>query len=217
MTGRRFTDSAVRKCRSPPLSMKTFGEGERCDLDTTYRFNSRIGEVANRFIQQNPGQLKSRKTANQWRQKAVTLLDESQLDALLDKLSGYAKPEERILILARYHHMRPASLEKAATRWPKLQIDFMTIHASKGQQADYVIIVGLQEGSDGFPAAARESIMEEALLPPVEDFPDAEERRLMYVALTRARHRVWALFNKENPSPFVEILKNLDVPVARKP
>ncbi|WP_258964324.1 hypothetical protein, partial [Klebsiella pneumoniae] len=41
--------------------------------------------------------------------------------------------------------------------------------------------------------------------------------RLMYVALTRARHRVWALFNKENPSPFVEILKNLDVPVARKP
>lgn len=64
---------------------------------------------------------------------------------MLDKLSGYAKPEERILILARYHHMRPASLEKAATRWPKLQIDFMTIHASKGQQADYVIIVGLQE------------------------------------------------------------------------
>lgn len=42
--------------------------------------------------------------------------------------------------------------------------------------------------------------MEEALLPPVEDFPDAEERRLMYVALTRARHRVWALFNKESLS-----------------
>ena len=63
----------------------------------------------------------------------------------------------------------------------------------------------------------RGSRLWKALLPPVEDFPDAEERRLMYVALTRARHRVWALFNKENPSPFVEILKNLDVPVARKP
>lgn len=35
----------------------TFGEGDRCDLDTTYRFNSRIGEVANGFIQQNPHQL----------------------------------------------------------------------------------------------------------------------------------------------------------------
>ena len=113
--------------------------------------------------------LKTAKQLNSRRQESRHLLDESQLDALLDKLSGFAKAEERILVLARYHH-KPASLEKAATRWPKLQLDFMTIHASKGQQADYVIIVGLQEGSDGFPAAARESIMEEALLPPVEDF-----------------------------------------------
>ncbi|MBE0127763.1 DNA helicase IV [Citrobacter amalonaticus] len=197
---------------------QTFGDGDRCDLDTTYRFNNRIGEIANRFIQQNPHQLKkplNSLTAGD--KKAVTLLDEIQLDALLDKLSGYAKADERILVLARYHHLKPASLEKAATRWPKLQLDFMTIHASKGQQADYVIIVGLQEGSDGFPAPARESIMEEALLPVVEDFPDAEERRLLYVALTRARHRVWLLYNKANPSRFVEDLKDLDVPVVRKP
>ena len=102
---------------------------------------------------------------------------------------------------------------KAATRWPKLQLDFMTIHASKGQQADYVIVVGLK--SDGFPAPARESVMEEALLPVPEDFPDAEERRLLYVAITRARHRVWLLFNKEEPSVFVDILKSIDVPVAK--
>ena len=197
---------------------QTFGDGDRCDLDTTYRFNNRIGEIANRFIQQNPHQLKkplNSLTAGD--KKAVTLLDETQLDALLDKLSGYAKADERILVLARYHHLKPTSLEKAATRWPKLQLDFMTIHASKGQQADYVIIVGLQEGSDGFPAPARESIMEEALLPVVEDFPDAEERRLLYVALTRARHRVWLLYNKANPSRFVEDLKDLGVPVVRKP
>ena len=197
---------------------QTFGDGDRCDLDTTYRFNNRIGEVANRFIQQNPHQLKkplNSLTAGD--KKAVTLLDETQLDALLDKLSGYAKADERILVLARYHYLKPESLEKAATRWPKLQLDFMTIHASKGQQADYVIIVGLQEGNDGFPAPARESIMEEALLPPVEDFADAEERRLLYVALTRARHRVWLLYNKANPSRFVENLKDLDVPTARKP
>lgn len=196
---------------------QTFGDGDRCDLDTTYRFNNRIGEIANRFIQQNPHQLKKPlNSLTTGDKKAVTLLDETQLDALLDKLSGYAKADERILVLARYHHLKPASLEKATTRWPKLQLDFMTIHASKGQQADYVIIVGLQEGSDGFPAPARESIMEEALLPVVEDFPDAEERRLLYVALTRARHRVWLLYNKANPSRFVEDLKDLDVPVARK-
>ncbi|MGK7331299.1 DNA helicase IV, partial [Salmonella enterica] len=69
-----------------------------------------------------------------------------------------------------------ASLQKAATRWPKLQIDYKTIHASKGQQADYVILVGLQEGNDGFPAPARETIMESALLPLVEEFPGGEAR-----------------------------------------
>ena len=195
-----------------------FGEGDRSDLDTTYRFNSRIGEIANRFIQQNPHQLAKPLTSlTTGDKKAVTLLADEQLEPLLDKLSGYAKPEERILVLARYHHLKPAALEKAATRWPKLQLEFMTIHASKGQQADYVIVVGLKEGSDGFPAPARESVIEQALLPVPEDFPDAEERRLLYVALTRARHRVWLLFNKEEPSGFLEILKEIDVPVARKP
>lgn len=214
---------AIYRFSGAQLSLTTafqqnFGEGDRCNLDTTYRFNSRIGEVANQFIQQNPHQLtKPLNSLMAGDKKAVTLLDESQLDLLLDKLSGFVKAEERILVLARYHHLKPASLDKAATRWPKLQLDFMTIHASKGQQADYVIVVGLHDGNDGFPAPARESIMEEALLPAVEDFPDAEERRLLYVALTRARHRVWLLFNKETPSCFVDELKQLDVPVARKP
>ncbi|MEG5756111.1 MULTISPECIES: DNA helicase IV [Enterobacter cloacae complex] len=214
---------AIYRFSGAQLSLTTafhhyFGEGDRSDLDTTYRFNSRIGEIANRFIQQNPHQLA--KPLNSLRagdKKAVTLLAEDQLEPLLDKLSGYAKPDERILVLARYHHLKPEALEKAATRWPKLQLEFMTIHASKGQQADYVIVLGLKEGSDGFPAPARESVMEQALLPVPEDFPDAEERRLLYVAMTRARHRVWLLFNKEDPSVFVDILKSIDVPVARKP
>ncbi|HEO9146225.1 TPA: DNA helicase IV [Enterobacter asburiae] len=214
---------AIYRFSGAQLSLTTafhhyFGEGDRSDLDTTYRFNSRIGEIANRFIQQNPHQLA--KPLNSLRpgdKKAVTLLADDQLEPLLDKLSGYAKPDERILVLARYHHLKPAALEKAATRWPKLQLEFMTIHASKGQQADYVIVIGLKDGSDGFPAPVRESVMEQALLPMPEDFPDAEERRLLYVAITRARHRVWLLFNKEEPSVFVDILKNIDVPVARKP
>lgn len=214
---------AIYRFSGAQLSLTTafhdyFGEGDLCALDTTYRFNSRIGEVANRFIQQNPWQLaKPLNSLKTGEKNAVTLMVQDQLDALLDKLSGYATPEDRILVLARYHHGKPAVLEKAATRWPKLQLDFTTIHASKGQQADYVIVVGLKEGADGFPAPARESIMEQALLPQAEEFPDAEERRLLYVALTRARHRVWLLFDKDEPSRFVDTLKSLDVPVARKP
>jgi len=37
------------------------------------------------------------------------------------------------------------------------------------------------------------------------------------VALTRARHRVWLLYSKPNPSRFVPILEALGVPVAKKP
>lgn len=214
---------AIYRFSGAQLSLTTafhdyFGEGDLCALDTTYRFNQRIGEVANAFIQQNPHQLnKPLNSLSSGDKNAVTLLAADQLDGLLDKLSGYATPDDRILVLARYHHGKPVSLEKAATRWPNLQLDFMTVHASKGQQAEYVIVLGLHEGQDGFPAPARESIMEQALLPVPEDFPDAEERRLLYVAITRARKRVWLLFDKENPSVFVEVLKRLNVPVARKP
>lgn len=195
-----------------------FGRGERCALDTTYRFNDRIGEIANTFVQQNPHQLK--KPLNSLRagdKKAVMLLPETQLKALFDKLSSYVTPDERILVLARYHHLRPAMLDKASVRWPNLIIEFMTIHASKGQQADYVVIVGLNDGKEGFPALPRESLLEQVLLPQPEPFADAEERRLLYVALTRAKHRVWLLYDRDAPSVFVEQLQRIGVPLQRKP
>ncbi|MCW8112559.1 DNA helicase IV [Yersinia intermedia] len=214
---------AIYRFSGAQLSLTTafsqhFGEGAECALDTTYRFNDRIGEIANRFIQQNPHQLKKPlNSLSKGNKKSVIILPDQQLETLLDKLSGFVKDDERILILARYHHLRPEILQNAATRWPKLTIDFMTIHASKGQQADYVIVAGLHEGNDGFPAVARESILEDVLLPAPEDFPDAEERRLLYVAITRAKHQVWLLQDTAKPSIFVEQLSELGVPVQRKP
>ncbi|MDD9339635.1 MAG: DNA helicase IV [Providencia heimbachae] len=195
-----------------------FGEGELCALDTTYRFNERIGDIANQFILQNPSQLdKPLNSLTKGNKKSVILLYEDALERLLDKMSGYVLDEETILILARYHYLKPEILNKAPTRWPKLNIQFMTIHASKGQQADHVIICGLNSGKDGFPAPARESIIEQALLPQHEDFEHAEERRLLYVAITRAKQQVWLLYNHENPSEFVEDLKGLGVPRQKKP
>lgn len=195
-----------------------FGPGAQCALDTTYRFNQRIGEVANAFVQQNPHQLrKPLNSLTKGSKKSVMILPADAIDVLLDKLSGYARPDERILVLARYHYLRPSQVDKASTRWPTLNLDFMTIHGSKGQQADYVIILGLTQGKDGFPAPVRESVIEQALLPQPEDFPDAEERRLLYVALTRAKQQVWLLTDNENPSVFIDALARLGVPRAKKP
>ncbi|MEE3650230.1 MULTISPECIES: DNA helicase IV [unclassified Brenneria] len=214
---------AIYRFSGASLSLTTafeqnFGVSEQCALDTTYRFNQRIGEVANQFIQQNPYQLKKPlNSLSKGDKKAVTILPYEQLEPLLDKLSSFVKPDERVLLLSRYHHLRPPVLQKAATKWPNLPIDFMTVHASKGQQAEYVIIVGMHDGNDGFPAPARESILEQVLLPEPEDFPDAEERRLLYVALTRAKHRVWLLQDSKKPSVFIEQLRKLGVPLQRKP
>lgn len=197
---------------------RCFGDGDECVLDTTYRFNSQIGNIANTFIQQNPSQLsKPLNSLIKGNKKSVVLLPDTQLESLLNKMSGYVTEQETILLLARYHYLQPEILKKAKTRWPKLKLQFMTFHASKGQQADYVIILGLQSGKDGFPAPQRESIIETALLPAVEDYPHAEERRLMYVALTRAKQQVWLLFNKQQPSCFMEELKSQGIPIQKKP
>ena len=174
--------------------------------------------MANAFVQANPAQLKKPLNGlSKGNKKSISLLPEEQLEPLLNKISGYAKPDERILLLSRYHHLRPEVLNKAATRWPKLNIEFTTIHASKGQQADYAIVLGLSEGKEGFPAVARESVMEDALLPIPEDFPHAEERRLAYVAMTRARQQVWLLYDSDTPSVFVAELSQQGVPALRKP
>ncbi|MCS5873846.1 hypothetical protein LN650_21130 [Klebsiella pneumoniae subsp. pneumoniae] len=113
--------------------------------------------------------------------------------------------------------MKPEALNKRRRAGRTCSLIFMTIHASKGQQADFVIVLGLQDGEDAFPAPARSRLWSRRSCRSRKIFRMRRERRLLYVALTRARHRVWLLFNKAQPSPFVEILQALDVPVARKP
>jgi len=61
-------------------------------------------------------------------------------------------------------------------------VTLMTIHASKGLEFDYVFITGLEEGL--FPHERIGS----------EEKDDEEERRLFYVALTRARQRVFLTY-----------------------
>lgn len=193
-----------------------FGEGEHCRLNTIYRFNQRIHQIANQFVPQISHQLpKPTRKLTKDNKKSIVLLPEGQLEALLNKISGYATSEDRVLLLARYPFLRPDILDRTKTRWPRLKIDFMTIHASKGQQADFVIILGLQQSIENFSAVEYESVLER-VLQPQDDFYDAAERQLAYVALTRAKQRVWMLYQGEQPSSFVESFKRLGVPILRK-
>jgi len=88
----------------------------------------------------------------------------------------------------------------------------MSIHGSKGLQAEYVFILNNQKGKYGFPSNIADDPVLNLVLQEDEKFPFSEERRLFYVALTRAKKYVYLMVNKENKSVFIkEIEKEYDI------
>ncbi|CAM2940973.1 DNA helicase IV [Vibrio diazotrophicus] len=183
-------------------------------LDTTYRFNDKLGEVANRFVQQNPQQrektLNSVKTQSS---KAVVLSPSSSVEKILDGLNRKASGVKTVLLLGRNHYNKPELLRDWQNRFLSLKLEFMTCHASKGKEADYVIILSVDEGQ--FPARVKALHLDGALTASNDNFAFAEERRLFYVAMTRAREKVWITYTG-NGSVFVQELLNGDYPVTKK-
>ena len=71
---------------------------------------------------------------------------------------------------------------------------FPTIHKAKGIEADYVLVLGLVEGIQGFPSEMPDPVIFD-LLKKDHDVQDEktmiEERRLFYVALTSVRRNTY--------------------------
>jgi len=90
----------------------------------------------------------------------------------------------------------------------RLEIELHSMHGSKGLEADFVILPGLDSGFRGFPDERPvESLLD--LVLPVLTSPVEEERRLMYVALTRARNMVSVLVSGKRPSEFIVELESV--------
>jgi len=203
----RFTGSDVSITKEFEAN---FGETAVSVLDLTFRFNNKIGDVASRFITQNPTQIiKQIQSHNVIDQAAVSLIktnDESLgIDAALSAINVKTTDHDSVLILARFNFKKP-NLAELKRRYPKLKLHFMSVHASKGKEADYVIVIGLEKGKHGFPSEKKTHPILELLLPPGEAFQHAEERRLFYVALTRARHRVYLVCDANKASDFIHEL-----------
>ena len=90
-------------------------------------------------------------------------------------------------------------------------MEFSTVHRAKGREADYVIMLDLKDGRWGFPSRIEDNSLLELVLPPASGgaYPFAEERRLFYVAMTRARIGAYLITDPEWPSTFVtELLQH---------
>lgn len=84
-----------------------------------------------------------------------------------------------------------------------IQIAFCSIHKAKGITRDIVIVINMNGEPGGMPATRTNDPIVELLLATPEAYPLAEERRLFYVAITRAREMTILIGDEWNKSPFL--------------
>lgn len=194
-------------------------------LDYTFRFNDKILTTSSNFIQQNNYQEKKKINVltNEKRQKVNIILKNSELtENILNKILSKIKKRKtttkktEVLILSRYHNYKGIKdsrkeiekyFEEEVSLKYEMKIRYASIHSSKGQEADYVILIDVKAGFKSFPSMRDSDEIIEMMLPEKETNIDfAEERRLMYVALTRAKKEVWIESDYNEMSPFIKEL-----------
>lgn len=84
-----------------------------------------------------------------------------------------------------------------------LNLEYCSMHKSKGITRDVVIVLNMNADLMGMPATRESDPILDSLLAKEDGFAFAEERRLFYVAITRAREETYLIANYKNPSPFI--------------
>jgi len=113
--------------------------------------------------------------------------------AALDALLGWSVAFRSMEPLLRTYDAVRARLR--ALRDPSAPVELGTIHASKGREWETVVLVGFE--AERLPN--RRSLQDAA----DADRALEEERRLAYVAVTRAGRRLILAFDPRRPSPFL--------------
>ena len=180
-----------------------------------FRTSDRIAAVATDFVLRNSAQI--RKTVRPMRKSEgptvhVGLPGQEGLSLLKDALDGIASDaanrdgKSDVPLLGRYRHLKPRNMGQLARQYPCLRFSYMTVHRSKGLEADYVVVLDLCAGKHGFPAEIADDPLLDLVLAASGAYPNAGERRLLYAAITRARRLVHLLADRGPPSAFAREL-----------
>jgi DNA helicase-4 len=205
----RFTGADV----SLMSNFQTYwGYHDTLQLTETFRYPQELLDFSSDFIQQNPKQIpKKLKSSLSAGTPCVNItIYESKekitetLDWILKQIRMKTAGEQAtVFILGRYNSSKPEGLLKLTRRFPSMKIRFHTVHAAKGLEADYVILLDLNSGKHGFPCTITNDPLIEFVLAEPDGYEHSEERRLFYVAVTRARKEVFLCAPINNRSAFI--------------
>ncbi len=211
----RFSGSDVALFNQFP---KYFGETEIDKIETTYRFGNPLVSVSSGFIQRNDAQIKKNvRPFSADRKTELELISYTKSDycSQISQIVSAIPADNSIFLLGRYTFD-----DYCLSRWFQMvktggkcfyiingrKIEFLTVHKSKGLGADFVILLQCNKGVYGFPTAISDNPVLNYVLTQGDQFPHAEERRLFYVAITRAKLKTVILYDAHNVSAFVNEL-----------
>jgi len=190
---------------------KYVGKYEQLFIEQTYRNSQSLIDITSKYIQKNTRQIskntKSTKEPLDNPIKFVYYTQDNSEDIFINEIQTLiAKNGNKpILVLGRHSFdinefikLTPNSKIKYYERTEKLEvkgfenndIKYITVHKSKGLEADNVIVLNLKNHLLGFPNKMTDDPMLSLLLSDDEEYRFAEERRLFYVALTRTKNEV---------------------------
>ncbi len=235
----RFTGSDIALFKG---FEKYFGYTVKSKIETTYRFQNPLISLSSNFILKNPNQAKkelkgtnTQKTKYKIQYSVSEKQDDTDvLQSVFEELAvNYNDIEhKKILILGRYRFdIKRIKNENAIFRIDNengiirystslmgkavaFQAQFLTVHKAKGLEADITIILNCNSGRYGFPSEMSDDHVLDLLLSEADQFENGEERRLFYVAMTRAREYVYFLSDSSYKSKFIA---ELEVESGRSP
>ena len=193
-----------------------FGATEINKIETTYRFGEPLVSLSSSFIQRNQTQIK--KNIHSFNSEMKTELEFYSYDRreycnTIEKLVASIPSDKSIFLLGRYSFddyylsfmYQPI---KEGNRFyyviGERKIEFLTVHKSKGLEADYVILLQCNKDTYGFPSLVSDDPVLKYVLTESDQFPYGEERRLFYVAITRGKIKTFVLYDSRFPSVFVD-------------
>ena len=206
---------------------KYFGFTELCKIETTYRFHQPLIDESSKFVMKNPDQKEKSVHTPEGDMKHTYLYFmkcESEDDGVLKKveeLVASLPADEDVLLLGRYNYDAKSvgftgkidnKDNRIKVKVAGRELFFLSVHSAKGLEAENVILVNCNQGAYGFPSLIEDDPILDFVLSRGESYPFAEERRLFYVAMTRAKKRMYVLYDKKRPSPFIsEFMLRLEV------